>query len=246
MRRIPQQLLPLALLFLATMVVFIVARTLLIPDTFGDEGHYRAAAVEEMASQEIAYAGSRACGECHDGVYESKQTSHHEGVSCEVCHGPAAKHVEAPDEFTPGAPRERGYCPLCHGYNSSRPSGFPQILPQLHNPGKACITCHDPHHPLLPHAPEECSACHREIASEKAVSHHTSLACSVCHIVPQEHIATPRFVRAEKPRSNELCGQCHDEGADSPQAIPRIDLETHSERYRCWDCHYPHFPEANR
>lgn len=242
---IPKQILPLILLFLLVVAALVWARQLLVPDTFGQYGHYRADAVDEIAAQDIVYAGFEACNDCHDDIYERKQQSNHRGVSCEVCHGPAASHVEVPDEFTPGAPRGRGYCPLCHGYDSSRPSGFPQIIPKQHNPGKPCMSCHDPHNPLLPHPPEKCSACHREIASEKMVSHHTTLLCTRCHEVPDEHLENPRFIRAKKPTSRNLCGQCHAEGADTPKIIPRIDLDTHGERYLCWDCHYPHHPEAN-
>ncbi len=219
---------------------------LFVPDTFGEYGHYRASAVEEIASQEIVYAGHEACNDCHDDIFETKQESKHRDVSCEACHGPAADHIEAPDEFTPTAPRGRGYCPLCHGYNPSRPSGFPQILPKTHNPGKACMTCHDPHSPVLPHAPEDCSACHRDIANVKQVSHHATLSCRTCHDVPDEHLIQPKFVRAEKPANRERCGQCHDRDSDSPREIPRINIETHGERNLCWECHYPHYPEVGK
>jgi len=244
MRNIPRQIIPLILLFLVIIAAFVAARILLIPETFGEYGHYRSAAVDQVISAEMVYAGAKACAECHDDIYELKEKSRHRSVSCEVCHGPAAAHVEEPDENIPPAPRERGYCPLCHGYNPSRPSGFPQILPKLHNPGKACMSCHNSHNPILPHAPETCSACHREIASKKGVSHHALLPCSQCHVVPEEHLVNPRFALAGKPTSKELCGECHSQGADSPREIPRIDLETHGGRYLCWDCHYPHYPEA--
>jgi hypothetical protein len=244
--RIRQQLIPLIVILLAVVTAFVVARSLFVPPTFGELGHYRADAVSENAARDIAYSGYEACLECHDDVAEVKQESSHRGLSCEVCHGPAAMHIDAPDEFTPDAPRGRGYCPLCHGYNLARPSGFPQILPVQHNPGKPCMSCHEPHNPLLLHAPEECSACHREIASQKLVSHHVEVPCAQCHRVPDEHLISPRFARAEKPTSNELCGECHSHTADSEKHIPRIDLETHGERYFCWDCHYPHSPEANR
>ncbi len=244
--RIPQQLIPVAILIIMAIATLLIARMLLLPKTFGKYGHYRAEAVDDVAALEIAFAGYQACYDCHDDVYETKQKSNHQGVSCEACHGPAAQHIEAPDEYIPDAPRERGLCILCHGYNRSRPTGFPQIIPELHNPGQACMSCHEPHNPLLPHPPEDCTACHRQIASEKMVSHHTSLSCTTCHTAPAEHLINPVAVRAEKPTTKEICGQCHATGADSPRDIPRIELETHGERYLCWDCHYPHSPEANK
>ncbi len=244
--RIPQQVIPLTLILIAIIVAFFVARAYLVPDSFGKYGHYRADAVDEIAALEIVYAGSQACADCHDDIQDVKSESHHRGVACETCHGPGTQHIEDPDEFVLTAPRGRGYCPLCHGYDPARPSGFPQILPVTHNPGKPCMTCHDPHNPELPHPPEECSACHRLIASEKMVSHHASLECTTCHETPAEHLITPAVALAKRPVSRQLCGQCHGEDAESSSRIPRVDLETHGEGYLCWDCHYPHYPEAGR
>jgi len=244
--KIPQQLVPLAILFALLIGALVLARQLLVPDTFGDLGHYRAKVVDEIGSQQLAYAGFEACLDCHSDLYQLKQQSRHKGVACEVCHGPAASHVNAPDEYKPNIPKGRGFCPLCHGYNPSRPSGFPQIIPEQHNPGRACMSCHNPHNPLLPHTPEECSACHRDIANVKVVSPHAALPCTRCHTVPEQHRINPKFVRAEKPTSRELCGQCHAQGAESSPEIPRIDLQTHGGRYLCWDCHYPHYPEAHK
>lgn len=244
MARVPQQLIPLAIIFAVVIAAFVTARHLFVPESFGELGHYRADALREAAELEIHYAGAQACGDCHDDIYETKADSYHKGVSCEACHGPGAAHVEEPDENLLFAPRGRGYCPLCHGYNPSRPSGFPQILPAQHNPGKPCMSCHDPHNPTLPHTPEECSACHRSISNVKLVSHHTELPCTQCHEASEGHRNNPRLVRAEKPTSNQTCGICHAKGADSPHEIPRVDLESHGEPHLCWDCHYPHYPEA--
>lgn len=242
--KIPQQVISLAILFSTLIAVFFIARALFVPESFGDLGHYRADAVGEIKAQEIHYAGYEICMDCHDDIFELKAESNHSGLACEVCHGPAAQHVDAPDEFIPSAPRERGFCPLCHGFNPSRPTGFPQIITEYHNPGSACMTCHDPHSPALPHEDGECSACHREITSQKMVSHHTSVDCEKCHIVSQEHAANPRFGTAEIPTRKETCGQCHARDAKSSKLIPRVDIDTHGERYLCWDCHYPHHPEA--
>ncbi len=244
-RKLPRQVIPLIILAGALLVALVVARLILVPKTFGEFGHYRGAAPNEVASRDITYAGSNACMDCHSDIYELKRESNHKGLACEVCHGPAEAHVNAPDSIKPTIPRGRGYCPLCHGYNPSRPSGFPQILPELHNPGKACITCHNPHQPVLPHPPEDCSACHREIASTKMVSKHTSVPCITCHVVPADHWQNPQVSLAKKPQTREVCGQCHDTKATSSAEIPRIDIETHGGRYMCWDCHYPHSPEAN-
>lgn len=242
--RIPRQIVGLAFLFALAIAALIVARIVLVPRSFGTYGHYRADAVDQIAAQRVNYAGYTACVDCHEDIYDQNQKSNHRGVSCEACHGPAAKHVEVPDEFVPPTPKQRGYCPLCHGYDPSRPTGFPQIVTELHNPGKPCTACHNPHDPLLPHTPEECSACHREIADVKRISHHTSLPCIKCHVTPEEHLVRPKFAPAGKPVNREFCGECHFHHAEVAREIPRIDLEIHGERYLCWDCHYAHYPEA--
>ncbi len=241
---VPQQLIPLAIIFAVMITSLLIVRAFLVPESFGEYGHYRADAVDEIMSQDITYAGYEACYDCHDEQYELKQNSHHANVSCEVCHGAAAAHINEPDEFTPSAPRERGYCPLCHGYDPARPSGFPQIITVLHNPGQACISCHDPHNPQLPHPPSSCSACHREIASRKMVSHHALLPCEKCHSVENEHLVDPRSSNPTRPESRKFCGQCHSKDADSSREIPRINMQEHEPRYLCWDCHYPHQPRA--
>lgn len=240
----PQQVPRLAVLFAVLAVGFVVAREYLVPDTFGDVGHYRAAAVTTIVAREKSYAGHRECADCHDDIAEQRLASHHSGVACEVCHGPGAAHSEYPDEVGLPAPRERGFCPLCHRYDPSRPTGFPQIEPVAHNPLEPCMSCHDPHAPEPPEVPEECGACHGQISRLKTVSHHVTLSCTTCHVTEEQHKITPRLIRPGKPVDRSFCGTCHDEDADSPREIPRIDLAIHGEDYQCWQCHYPHYPET--
>lgn len=244
MSKIPQQVIPIFIILLIVIGAFITARTLLVPESFGKEGHFRYDAIGEIMELEHVYAGEDACYDCHDDIVDTKAESHHKGLTCEVCHGPAIQHVDAPDEFTPDAPRGRGGCSSCHGYNPSRPSGFPQIITERHNPGKACMTCHDPHNPLLPHAPAECSACHRDVASVKMLSHHATLPCTQCHAVTEDHKISPKFSKAQKPVNNDICGECHAKGSTVNKIAPKVNVDLHTGRYLCWDCHYPHYPEA--
>ncbi len=241
----PQQLQRLLIVFGVLIGGMIAARHFFLPKTFGEKGHYRAAAIPAITAQPIRYAGREACRDCHADIVDVHSTGHHQTVACEVCHGPAAAHTEAPTETQLPKPSKRGYCPLCHGYDPSRPTGFPQIDPLTHNPVKACITCHNPHHPEPPHTPNECSACHGGIARTKAVSRHALLACTQCHDTPVRHKDTPTMVRPEKPRTRAFCGRCHAKDANSAKEIPRVDVETHGGRYLCWQCHYPHMPEAS-
>jgi hypothetical protein len=242
--RFPEQVKRLVVLFAILIGLLIVVRTILVPSDFGKYGHYRASSVDEIAALPLNYAGHEACLECHDDVVETKDAGYHKNVSCEVCHGPAALHIEDQEAVQLRFPRERGYCPLCHEYLPSRPTGFPQIVAASHNPLKACINCHDPHNPVPPETPKECEACHASIARTKSLSHHVNVPCTRCHDAPDEHKIRPREVRPGKPASREFCGGCHGENADSPRGIPRVDITTHGGNYVCWQCHYPHLPEA--
>jgi len=243
--KIPEQIKRLSIPIVIVIAVFIILRNILVPSDFGKYGHYRASAVDEIASLEIKYIEHKACVDCHDDIVEMKNASYHRSVMCEACHGPAAAHTEDPDGNQLSAPRERGYCPLCHEYLPSRPTGFPQIITELHNPRKACASCHDAHDPKPPYTPKECEACHAEIARTIALSHHFDLACTRCHKTPEEHKIRPRDYHPEKPTAREFCGECHAEDASAPKEIPRIEMATHNESYVCWQCHYPHLPEVD-
>ena len=243
--RFPEQAKRLIVLLVIIVAVFIPVRGLLIPGDFGKYGHYRASALEEAAALDIKYAGHQICNDCHDDVVDTKAGGYHHTVSCEVCHGPAAAHTDDPEAFVPEAPRQRGYCPLCHEYLASRPTGFPQIVTASHNPLKPCISCHNPHDPVPSETPRECEACHAAIARTKAVSHHVYIECTYCHDAPEEHKIAPRQHRPSKPATREFCGGCHAEDATTETVIARIDMETHEEQYVCWQCHYPHLPEAH-
>lgn len=243
-KQIPEQGKRLFVLGLILVAGLIGVRLALVPADFGKFGHFRASAVDEIVAEEISYAGHDICLDCHDDIVETKSGSYHRNLSCEVCHGPAAAHTEDPESVELTAPRGRGYCPLCHEYLPSRPTGFPQIVSASHNPIKPCISCHNPHDPKPPETPKECSACHAEIARSKSISHHAYVPCTRCHQTPEEHKSQPRDHLPSKPKTRAFCGGCHDLNADSPKGIPRIDLATHEDRYVCWQCHYPHLPEA--
>ena len=74
------------------------------------------------------------------------------------------------------------------------------------------------------------------------MSQHAALACEMCHEAPVEHRENPRAVRPTKPTSRAFCGQCH---GNPDTGLPQVDLQTHGQPHLCWQCHYPHHPEAN-
>ena len=197
---------------------------------------------EREDARPISYAGSRQCGECHDEEHAAVKGSYHKDVSCEVCHGPAYAHTKD-QAVKPSVTRERKLCPLCHLYDPSRPTGFPQINPVTHNPMQPCVNCHNPHDPTAPEAPQECRACHGGIVSMTSLSNHALLACTTCHEAPEQHKVTPRSYKPSLPTERKFCGRCHAKDSKEPGA-PKVNVETHGEKYLCWHCHYAHMPEV--
>jgi len=243
--KIPDQVLRLAVVFILLGAGLVAARIKLVPESFGELGHFRADAIDTAVAVPAKYAGWQVCVECHEDEGEAKNRSYHRTLSCEICHGASLAHAEEPDAVLPVVPRKRGeVCLYCHSYLASRPTGFPQVIERLHNPVKACIECHNPHDPTPPQTPEFCTACHAQIARTKAVSYHAPLDCQTCHEAALEHRQNPRAFLPKKPVANEFCGTCHAHGAASAPEIPRVDLATHGGTYLCWQCHYPHHPEA--
>lgn len=240
-RMLPDALTRILVVFLLLAGAFVALKLTLPASITNSRLHVQSTLEREMA-RPVRYAGSAPCADCHE-EYNVKKVGYHRTLSCETCHGPAQAHVENPTETKPVAPRKREFCTLCHRYDPSRPTGFPQINPTAHNPLKPCVSCHNPHDPKPPNVPGECQACHAEIARTKEVSPHVLLSCTTCHTVPDQHKVTPRAVAASIPGERSFCGKCH--GRQSTVAgAPKLELETHGEKYLCWQCHYPHMPEV--
>ena len=241
LQKIPDQVLRIFIVFLVFVGGFISVRAFL-PPAIKDPAIYVRSTIERETAKEIRHAGSAACADCHE-EFNLKKTGYHKNLSCETCHGPAKAHTENPSEVKPEVPSKREFCAHCHMYDPSRPTGFPQINPVVHNPMKPCITCHNPHDPKPPTTPEQCQACHAEIARTKAVSPHVLLECTTCHDVPEQHKITPRAVKSTIPAEREFCGKCHSQES-GVKGTPKIEMSTHGEKYLCWQCHYPHMPEV--
>jgi hypothetical protein len=238
--KVPEQIKRLAVVFVVIVAGVLLVR-FLVPASVVDRKIHRQSTVQQVVSTPIQFAGAAVCGDCHEDETNKKKKGFHKGLACETCHGPSIKHAEDPSSGKPFAPRDRKFCPQCHAYDPSRPTGFPQINATVHNPLKACVSCHNPHSPEPPNIPRECSACHAEIARTKALSRHALLACTTCHTVPIQHKQLPRSVRPTKPETREFCGKCHDKGSPEKTA-PKVDAATHGGRPLCWQCHYPHMP----
>jgi hypothetical protein len=55
-----------AVVLLAGLGIFLVVRGAVIPKNFGEYGHYRPGALDEIRQHPLAFAGQAQCLECHD------------------------------------------------------------------------------------------------------------------------------------------------------------------------------------
>jgi hypothetical protein len=140
-----------AVLFLAGICVFLIARQLLVPAGFGKYGHFRAGALDDVRARPLHYAGREACGMCHPDQLKVLTSGKHAGVGCEACHSAQAGHANADDPSSrqPILPDTKVLCRRCHEKNSAKPAGFPQVVVAAHAGEEPCKNCHVPHNPSL-------------------------------------------------------------------------------------------------
>ncbi|HVU34209.1 MAG TPA: cytochrome c3 family protein [Opitutaceae bacterium] len=143
---LPPQILRLVLLAVGIVATYSVGRLLLTPKSFGEYGHYRGAALHELADRPRNFAGAKACDECHSDLRDKLAKAPHRGISCESCHGPANAHAANPDLALPKL--TDAACLRCHLANPARPAWLKQIQPSKHYSGDdGCVGCHLPHQP---------------------------------------------------------------------------------------------------
>lgn len=144
-----EHLIRLAVVMAIALIAFIVLRAAVVPRSFGQYGHYRGAAIAEIAARPISFAGHQTCEGCHTDVVDQKKLGKHVVVPCEACHGALARHADDPATVTPGKLDTAVVCARCHEANSAKPKKFPQVLTADHSGGIACDTCHQPHRPKI-------------------------------------------------------------------------------------------------
>lgn len=134
-------------MFVIGFVLFLLIRAHFVPRSFGQYGHYRGAAVGELSSKQVKFAGHQVCEGCHDDVLKGKSAGPHAKVNCEACHGAQVRHADDPGTVKPQLPDTAALCARCHEANIAKPKGFPQVVSADHSGGVVCKTCHVPHNP---------------------------------------------------------------------------------------------------
>jgi hypothetical protein len=136
-------------LFVIAFLIFLVVRHFVVPKSFGEYGHYRGAAINEIAGLPVKFAGHQACEACHSDIADTKNNGKHAHVNCEACHGALADHASDPASVIPTLPDTTVLCARCHTASAAKPAGFPQVKIDEHSGGLPCKTCHNPHTPVI-------------------------------------------------------------------------------------------------
>ena len=127
--------------------LFLLIRHFLVPDSFGQYGHYRGDALTEIADTEKRVASKDLCIDCHWDVQEVIENDVHADLSCIICHGPGLAHTEDPNTENIEKISGREFCGKCHALNPARPlEVVNQVDLSEHNPEfENCTDCHHPH-----------------------------------------------------------------------------------------------------
>ncbi len=129
-------------------------RSLMMPESFGARGPYRAAALEQIASQPSVLQSDASCVTCHTEVQEERAESPHQAVLCLHCHGNGREHIlaatnaaESPENMIPAAQewdgdfhtqidlfvtQDRATCLSCHTSVVGMPDRFRSINVAMH------------------------------------------------------------------------------------------------------------------
>ena len=144
-----EHLVRLVLVLAVGVAVFLIVRSFIVPASFSQYGHYRAASLGEIRARPISFAGQAACAVCHDDIAQKRSQGKHAKVACEACHGPLAPHADDPDGHKAQKPDVATLCVRCHEADAAKPKSFPQVDSKDHSQGAVCNTCHDPHRPNM-------------------------------------------------------------------------------------------------
>lgn len=144
-----EHLVRLALLFLAGALVFLGLRAYFVPAGFGELGHFRTGALQDIRNRPLHFAGRASCGEtdCHEDVTATLADDSHALVGCESCHGALLAHAAEPKVAKAATLDEIELCSRCHALNSARPAEFQQVEIETHREDSACSECHHAHEP---------------------------------------------------------------------------------------------------
>ena len=148
------------LILFIILVVGLIAKQVLTPDSFGIYGHYRADAIYDEVNREIRHMTNASCEPCHEYESENLATGFHKKLSCEFCHAPNADHAKNGKKIAVMSVTEKkninALCLRCH--NDSLWARPEKIIKTVRMPehlkdqevrlNNVCSQCHYVHAPL--------------------------------------------------------------------------------------------------
>ena len=161
-------------LFVLAFLVFLVVRHYVVPKSFGQYGHYRGAAIGEIAAHPAKYAGHETCESCHAEGLDVKKNGKHAHVNCEACHGALIERMPAAPQPAPSLYRR-----LIALVTPPMPVESPfvrhaddpgSVTPVKLDTAVLCVRCH-----------QESLAKPKNFPQVNAVEHSGGAACNTCH-----------------------------------------------------------------
>ena len=203
-------------------------RQLLLPDTFGIIGHYRAGSLKDILNLKQVYQSKDACAQCHEENYNIHEKDVHYDTQCENCHGPGNIHIAQIEMFL----KQNNLKPTESGkYPKEALKVIPKRLAQM--PKEYTL--------------EGCLYCHRKLESrphdfaqidpkEHYRSLHVtvdSIRCVECHNPHEPLFLLDPVSKARIHPTIFECDQCHKKRPEKNHK----DVENHPVIFECEDCH---------
>ncbi len=147
----PAQLRQIILVFLGVTALFLILRSFLVDDSFGQYGHYRGDSLGEVKAQTVKYLKDESCADCHQDITDLAIEGLHDKVGCQICHGPGYLHQDTTNYVKMDVVNTRNSCGSCHSFNPTRAAdAIVMVDLKDHNvDDNKCTNCHNPHQPWL-------------------------------------------------------------------------------------------------
>ncbi len=147
------------LVFFVIIVIVLLGRFIMLPDSWDEYGYYRGDYIQEEASKTMNYGTNESCSSCHEEVYELISSSKHKKLSCEICHDTLKGHAKDSKKIAKMKMRKGknqiSLCLKCHQTIIGRSKNFPTIVSAKEHLEKqnvktthTCDQCHTVHAPL--------------------------------------------------------------------------------------------------
>jgi len=161
-------------LFVLAFLVFLVVRHFVVPKSFGQYGHYRGAAIGEIAAHPAKFSGHETCEACHSDVADKKKAGKHAHVNCEACHGALFQRLAAPEPPKPNL-YQQFVALIVHPappdpavlHHAEDPTTVKAVLPDT---AVLCVRCHT-----------ASAAKPKGFPQVEPASHSNGLPCETCH-----------------------------------------------------------------